>query len=244
MNYLEQIVAFNGWKEVNPLPASAIALWHELMAVCNRAGWIREFTVANGRLQSGAGLSRKEFYNARQHLIDKKLIKYTKSNNRNQAGKYSINKIDSIPIVQKGTRTELERNTDGNSNGTQAGTRTEHERGSLFKPKHKQNKDHIYADYVKWYNSQFKTKHRVDTYREKLKIRLESFTIDQLKTAAINMHQDPYMTGKNENGRIYATLEYLLRNDKNVDKWLVQKSKPRPRPQEPVGDKFEDIYLT
>jgi hypothetical protein len=61
------------------------------------------------------------------------------------------------------------------------------------------------------------------------------------------MHQDPYMTGKNENGRIYATLEYLLRNDKNVDKWLVQKAKPRSQPQEPVGDKgdkYEDVYLT
>ena len=241
MNYLEQIVAFSRWKEVNPLPASAIALWHELMAVCNRAGWIQEFTVPNGRLQSGAGLSRKEFHNARQHLIDKKLIKYTKSNNRNKAGKYSMLQF---PIVQKGTRTEHRRNTDGDSNGTQ----TEHTGGSLFKQNINETKRiNIYAEYVNWYNSQFKTKHRVDTYREKLKIRLESFTIDQLKTAAINMHQDPYMTGKNENGRIYATLEYLLRNDKNVDKWLVQKSKSRSQPQEPVGDKFdkfEGIYLT
>jgi hypothetical protein len=241
MNYLEQIVAFNRWKEVNPLPASAIALWHELMAVCNRAGWIQEFTVPNGRLQSGAGLSRKEFHNARQRLIDKKLIKYTKSNNRNQAGKYII--LD-IPIVQKGTRTEHRRGLERNTDGTQTGTRTEHERGSLFKHKHKQNKDNIYVDFVNWYNSQFKTKHRVDTYREKLKTRLKTFSIDQLKTAAVNMHNDPYMTGKNENGRVYATLEYLLRNDKNVDKWLVQKPKTRSQPQEPVGDKFEGIYLT
>jgi hypothetical protein len=61
------------------------------------------------------------------------------------------------------------------------------------------------------------------------------------------MHSDPYMTGKNENGRVYATLEYLTRNDKNVDKWLVQTQKPRSQPQEPEDkfeDKFEDIYLT
>jgi len=57
------------------------------------------------------------------------------------------------------------------------------------------------------------------------------------------MHNDPYMAGKNENGRVYATLEYLLRNDKNVDKWLVQKLKPK-LPDKPGDNKFEGIYLT
>ena len=78
------------------------------------------------------------------------------------------------------------------------------------------------------------------------------------------MHNDPYMTGKNENGRVYATLEYLLRNDKNVDKWLVQKLKPKlpdkpgeewvegipdeykskTKKAEKTTDYYEDVYLT
>ena len=28
------------------------------------------------------------------------------------------------------------------------------------------------------------------------------------------------MTGDNERGKFYATFEYLVRNDENVDKWL------------------------
>lgn len=90
MNYLEQIVLFYRWKEVNPLPASAIVIWHELMAVCNKAGWPKEFTVPNMVLQSNSGLSRKEFERGRQILIENDLISYKKSNRVNKAGKYKI----------------------------------------------------------------------------------------------------------------------------------------------------------
>ncbi|WP_051967832.1 DnaD domain protein [Brevibacillus thermoruber] len=137
MNYLEQIVAFSRWKEVNPLPDSAIALWYELMAVCNKAGWPQEFTVPNAVLQSYAGLSKKEFENARQLLISIGLINYKKSQRVNQAGKYSI---IYFPIVQKGKQpgtregihTEIQAEI-------QAGIQTEHSEvyggGTLFKPK-------------------------------------------------------------------------------------------------------------
>lgn len=125
MNYLSEIVAFTEWKEVNQLPASAIALWYELMAICNKTGWRQEFTVPNGLLQIKAGLSRKEFEHARQLLIYAGRIQYKKSNRVNQAGKYEL-----IPIVQKGQQ-EVQ----------QKGQRDEHrkgnERGILYKPKRK-----------------------------------------------------------------------------------------------------------
>jgi hypothetical protein len=127
MNYLLEIVAFSEWKEVNPLPATAIALWYELMAICNKCGWIQEFTVSNGLLQIKAGLSRKEFDRARQILMYLGRITYRKSNRVNQAGIYSI-----IPIVQKGQQ-------EGQQEGQRKGQQEEHtggnERDTLFKPK-------------------------------------------------------------------------------------------------------------
>lgn len=99
MDYLEQVFAFQRWKEVNPLPASAIALWHEIIAVCDKAGWPEEFTIQNAVLQATAGLSRKEFDRARQMLIDIGLIHYKKSQRVNSAGRYTFNPF---PIVQKG----------------------------------------------------------------------------------------------------------------------------------------------
>ena len=205
-----------------------MALWQK----ANGLGWRDRFTMTNTELIYKAGFkSEKTLIQVRNKVSQLGYFEYIRPKNRRQCGTYILEYnllklIDYLPGVSSEVSSEVSINKQN---------------------KTKQNKNNIYADYVKWYNSQFKTKHRVDTYRDKLKTRLESFTIDQLKTSAVNMHSDPYMTGKNENGRVYATLEYLLRNDKNVDKWLVQKSKPRPRPQEPVGDKFdkfEGIYLT
>ena len=114
MNYLAEIVAWNRWKEVNQPPATVIALWHEIMAVWNRCGWLDEFKVPNGLLQIGAGLSRKEFDNARQWLIREGRIVYKKSNRVNQAGTYKV-----IPIPQNGKQK-------GQPEGDREGDRTEH----------------------------------------------------------------------------------------------------------------------
>jgi len=120
VNYLEQINGFQRWKEVNPLPASAIALWYELLATCNKAGWPEEFTVRNAVIQASAGLSRKQFDSARQMLIDMGLIRYKKSQRVNSAGKYSMNYF---PIVQNGQQK-------GQQKGQQEGHQKEHRRGN------------------------------------------------------------------------------------------------------------------
>ncbi|WP_088832619.1 hypothetical protein [Paenibacillus tyrfis] len=107
MNYLELIVGFHRWKEVNPLPASAIALWHELVAVCNKAGWPEEFTVPNAVLQANAGLSRKEFDRARQLLIEFGLFQYRKSNRVDMAGRYKI-----VGLFKRDNDTDNQRGND------------------------------------------------------------------------------------------------------------------------------------
>lgn len=112
MNYLMEIISFAEWKEVNPLPASAIVLWYELMAICNKTGWMREFTVPNGLLQVKCSLSRKEFELARQTLMNVGLIEYKKSNRVNQAGKYIL-----IPF-DKNNPDCLKRTTRGTTKGT------------------------------------------------------------------------------------------------------------------------------
>lgn len=123
MCYSEQAIAFYRWKEVNPLPASAIALWHELAAVCDKAGCPEEFTIQNAVLQASAGLSRKEFERARQILSDLGLLRYKKSQRVNTAGKYSV--VD-FPIVQKGQQ-------EGQREGQQKEHRRGNERDTLYK---------------------------------------------------------------------------------------------------------------
>jgi len=122
MNYLREIVAFSEWKEVNPIPSSAIALWHELMSVDNRLGWKQEFTAPNEMLQLKAGLSRKQFDAARLVLIERGRIEYKKSERANKAGIYRI-----IPIVQNGQQKVQQDDSDcsiGTTEGTSKGTRS------------------------------------------------------------------------------------------------------------------------
>ncbi|GBF73073.1 hypothetical protein PA598K_01358 [Paenibacillus sp. 598K] len=118
MNYLELILAFQRWKEVNPLPASAIALWLELTAACNKAGWPEEFTVRSEVLQANAGVSRKQFELARQTLIESDLLHYKKSARANKAGKYRIiisrlfkkdNRMDNSRDYERDDRTDYGR---------------------------------------------------------------------------------------------------------------------------------------
>lgn len=127
MNYLQEILAFSRWKEVNHLPATAISLWYELMTICNKCGWQKEFTVPNGLLQISAGLSRKQFENARLLLIQKDRITYKKSNNVNQAGKYSINSI--VQNIQQEVQQTVQQTAQ------QKGQRKEHTTGTLIKLK-------------------------------------------------------------------------------------------------------------
>lgn len=80
----------------------------------------------------------------------------------------------------------------------------------------------IYVEFVNWFNFVFGKNHKPSAYREKILARLKTYTVEQLKQACLNMKKDPFMMGSNDRNKVYATLEYITRNDKNVDKWLNQ----------------------
>lgn len=68
MNYIKQILAFQDLVEIKGLSAGQIALWHALINVNNKCGWIEWFSVANSKLQIGAGLSESGIRKAREAL--------------------------------------------------------------------------------------------------------------------------------------------------------------------------------
>jgi len=76
------------------------------------------------------------------------------------------------------------------------------------------------VDFVAWFNQEFGTSYRVKTYKLNIEARLAEFTVEQLKQAALAMKRNPHMMGQNDRHTVYATLEYITRNDKNVDKFL------------------------
>src|SRR5690625_2701842 len=89
MNYIREINAFYQRQETNPVSANAANLWHALMHVNNRAGWVRQMTVAVSVLCCKSQLSESAFKRARKELHEKGYIHY-ESRGGNQSAIYQI----------------------------------------------------------------------------------------------------------------------------------------------------------
>lgn len=89
MNYIAEINRFYDWLETNSLSTSAIVLWHSLMHINNKCGWIKEFGVATSVLCTKTGLSERTIRNARNELKQKARIDW-KSRGGNRAATYQL----------------------------------------------------------------------------------------------------------------------------------------------------------
>lgn len=99
MNYIKLINAFYDRLETNPLSTSAIALWHALVNVNNKSGWIKEFTVAVSVLRVKTGLSEKTVTNARNELKQKGYLDF-RSRKGNQSAVYLLFDL-SVTVTDK-----------------------------------------------------------------------------------------------------------------------------------------------
>ena len=101
MNYLAEIKAFYDRLELNPQPNTAIALWHALMSIANKAGWPDTFTVASSVLGLRSGLNASALKRARNKLATDGFIEW-KSRGGNLAAHYKINSL----VVQNYSKNE------------------------------------------------------------------------------------------------------------------------------------------
>ena len=127
---------FHDWLETNQIPKSAIALWHGLMHIANKAGWERSFTVAISTIESKTGFKRSELFEARNILSQKGRINW-KQRGGNLAAEYEI-----IPFCVHNTDakayTSADASTDAKaySNPTQKHTINKLNKTKLNKTKH------------------------------------------------------------------------------------------------------------
>lgn len=93
MNYIKQLNEFYSTIDYKPLSPNAIAIYHILLHIANKAGWIDEVKVANLVLMSKCNISIDILKSARNELKSKGYIDYTKGKNQNDAPKYKITKL-------------------------------------------------------------------------------------------------------------------------------------------------------
>jgi len=118
MNYITEINAFYDWLETNSISDSAINLWHAMMAVNNKTGWKKEFTVAISTLEGRTKLSKSSIIRARNQLKQSGRIDF-KERKGNQSCVYNL--IAFHTDTQSGTQSVTQTDT---QSGTQSDTIT------------------------------------------------------------------------------------------------------------------------
>ena len=73
---------------------------------------------------------------------------------------------------------------------------------------------------------------------QKIKARLKSFTLEELKIAITNLRQSTFHCGINDKERVYGTPEYLFKNDSQVDKWLNEKAQKKFKSRDEVWKEY------
>ena len=64
--------------------------------------------------------------------------------------------------------------------------------------------------------------------RNKINARLKAYSLDDLLKAMRNIRLSDFHCGENDKGAVYATPEFICRNDSTVDKWLSNQPRASP----------------
>lgn len=65
--------------------------------------------------------------------------------------------------------------------------------------------------------------------KNKMKARLKSFSRDEILKAAYNLSQSPFHMGDNDQHTKYASLDFLIRKDEQIEKWLYSEQLDRKK---------------
>lgn len=107
----------------------------------------------------------------------------------------------------------------------------------------KNDKNNIYVIwdyYCEKFKGVYEPEKFTKTRESKIRARLKTYSIEQLKKAIDNLRQSEWHCGANEQGRVYAKPEFLFRNDEKVEEWLQYKPKGRKEKKESKTSKDPD----
>lgn len=115
-----------------------------------------------------------------------------------------------------------------NAGETRGNTKQEEElnyipNGMLSSSSEKSVNSTLFYELVKILNFDLKRTLFTDGRKTKLKMRLKSYTADDLREAATMLAGSKFHQGDNPNGRRYGTIDFLLRSDETVEHWLQEK---------------------
>lgn len=114
MNYILELKSFYDWIESHPIGSKALTLWYALMAVNNKTGWKKEFTVSLTVLETKTFLSKSDIYRARRVLESEGRIKWQERGG-NLCAAYSMISFEEENFQNYSRKSDA--SPDGQSNG-------------------------------------------------------------------------------------------------------------------------------
>lgn len=236
MNYIQEINAFYDWLETNSLPKSAIALWHALMHINNKAKWANSFEVAISTIEFKTGFKRSELFEARNFLSQKGRITW-KSRGGNLAATYSI-----VPFCVHNTDASTDTNTvangyaNGYANPTQMGTinkQNKTKQNKTVSPVSPVGESQVPASkIIDHYNEICKNllpvKILTEKRRKSINARIREHGLEKVIQMLENASKSSFLAGQNQRGWT-ADFDWLLKPEQFV-KTLEGKYDDREKP--------------
>lgn len=193
------------------ISSSAKLLYGEITALCNKEGysWATNTYFANLYKVSRFTISRWISELRDNNLIVVDIIKQEKGKEVSRKliikEQHLLTKT-ATPIAKnrKGGVDENRKENNTSTNNTNNNTITSNEVSQI----------------IEFFNSLFEKKYRITPDRKKkIKLRLKSYTVDEIKLAIDNLSKSKFHNGDNDRGWV-ADIDFIIRNDEQIDKFL------------------------
>ena len=135
---------------------------------------------------------------------------------------------------------------DGTANGGANGTAKANEsdtngkngKGKESKVKEKKEKEikEIWDFYCELFEGIYNPRKFSDKRKGKIKQRLNTYSMSELKTALKNMRNNDFLCGDNDKNKVYAKPEYCFRNDEKVEEWLNVKQQEEKSEEQKIKE--------
>ena len=88
--------------------------------------------------------------------------------------------------------------------------------------KNEKNKDiaSIWEHYLSTFDGIYQPRKLTKTRKSHIRRRLETYSVAEIKKAIDNIRQSDWHIGRNPDGKVYATPDFIFKNDETVEKWL------------------------
>lgn len=120
------------------------------------------------------------------------------------------------------------------------------QKNNITENKYAEQVQQVFDFYKQTFGDMFKRLTLTKGRRDKIIARLKSgYSVEEICTAIKNIRQSSFHCGDNDKHMFYATLEFICRNDENLEKWInadISKQQPAKTTYSPYQDFDEVAY--